>query len=378
MAFQDDILIATGLYPPDIGGPATYSKILKDELPKRGLSVKILSFGEVRHLPKLVRHLFYAWRVFRLIPKSQVIYVQDPVSVGLPVMVACFLRRRSYFLKVVGDYAWEQGSQRFGVTDLLDDFSVRNNYARPVKILKKIQLTVARRAKKIIVPSEYLKKIVGNWGVDRNKIQVIYNAFEPKDISLTKEEARRDLGLSSNEDKILISSGRLVPWKGFATLIEILPEILIDFSGTKLLIAGSGPEKNNLETKIKAKNLSESVKMLGQLERDVLFKYLRASDLFVLNTAYEGFSHQLLEVMSLGTIALVTNIGGNPELIKNESQLFEYDDKKKIIEAIKSILKMPSEKREEIATAQKYVNTEFTKDKMLDNLISTLGLNNES
>lgn len=378
MAFQDDILVATGLYPPDIGGPATYSKILNDELPQRGLSVKILSFGEVRHLSKLVRHLAYAWKVFCLTPKSRVVYAQDPVSVGLPVMVACFLRRRSYFLKVVGDYAWEQGSQRFGVTDLLDDFSVRNNYARPVKILKKIQLTVARRAKKIIVPSEYLKKIVGNWGVDRNKIQVIYNAFEPKDISLTKEEARRDLGLSSNEDKILISSGRLVPWKGFATLIEILPEILIDFSGTKLLIAGSGPEKNNLETKIKAKNLSESVKMLGQLERDVLFKYLRASDLFVLNTAYEGFSHQLLEVMSLGTIALVTNIGGNPELIKNESQLFEYDDKKKIIEAIKSILKMPSEKREEIATAQKYVNTEFTKDKMLDNLISTLGLNNES
>ena len=378
MAFQDDILIATGLYSPDIGGPATYSKILNDELPKRGLSVKILSFGEVRHLPKLVRHLFYAWRVFRLIPKSQVIYAQDPVSVGLPVMVACFLRRRSYFLKVVGDYAWEQGSQRFGVTDLLDDFSVRNNYAWLVKILKRIQLLVARRAKKIIVPSEYLKKIVGNWGVDQNKIQVIYNAFEPKDISLTKEEARRDLGLSSSEDKILISSGRLVPWKGFATLIEILPEILIDFPGTKLLIAGSGPEKNNLETKIKAKNLSESVKMLGQLERDVLFKYLRASDLFVLNTAYEGFSHQLLEVMSLGTIALVTNIGGNPELVKNENQLFEYDDKKKIIEAIKSIFDMSSEKKEEIATAQKYVSTEFTKSKMLDNLISTLGLNNES
>lgn len=378
MTFQDDILIATGLYPPDIGGPATYSKILNDELPQRGLSVKILSFGEVRRLPKLVRHLFYAWRVFRLIPKSRVIYAQDPVSVGLPVMVACWCRRRSYFLKIVGDYAWEQGSQRFGVTDSLDDFSLKNNYAWPVKILKRIQLLVARRAKKIIVPSEYLKKIVGNWGVDQNKIQVIYNAFEPKDISLTKEEARRDLGLSSSEDKILISSGRLVPWKGFATLIEILPEILIDFPGTKLLIAGSGPEKNNLEKKIKAKNLSESVKMLGQLERDVLFKYLRASDLFVLNTAYEGFSHQLLEVMSLGTIALVTNIGGNPELVKNENQLFEYDDKKKIIETVKSIFDMSPEKKEEIATAQKYVSTEFTKSKMLDNLISTLGLNNES
>ena len=46
------ILIATPLYPPDIGGPATYAKILEDELPKQGVTVSVVSFHVVRHLPK--------------------------------------------------------------------------------------------------------------------------------------------------------------------------------------------------------------------------------------------------------------------------------------------------------------------------------------
>jgi len=72
------ILIATGIYPPDIGGPATYSKLLKDELPDRGIDVKVLSFGEVRHLPKIIRHFSYFLKVLKLGKGANVIYAQDP------------------------------------------------------------------------------------------------------------------------------------------------------------------------------------------------------------------------------------------------------------------------------------------------------------
>ena len=137
------ILIATGLYPPDVGGPATYSYLLNQELPRRGWEVKILSFGEVRSWPKIIRHLAYGWKVFRLVRHYQIIYVQDPVSVGLPVCLACALARRSFILKIVGDYAWEQGSQRFGVIDLLDDFSLEyKKYIWPVKLLKLIVIVL--------------------------------------------------------------------------------------------------------------------------------------------------------------------------------------------------------------------------------------------
>ncbi len=53
------ILIATGVYPPEDGGPATYSKLLKDELLGRKIAVEVLPFRTVRHLPKVVRHVAY-------------------------------------------------------------------------------------------------------------------------------------------------------------------------------------------------------------------------------------------------------------------------------------------------------------------------------
>ncbi|MFA6275083.1 MAG: glycosyltransferase family 4 protein, partial [Candidatus Paceibacterota bacterium] len=229
----------------------------------------------------------------------------------------------------------------------------------------------------IIVPSEYLKKIVTNWGVNSERIVVIYNAFQPQEIILNKKEVRAELGLGSGESQILISAGRLVPWKGFDLLIKIMPEIRMEFPRAKLFIAGSGPEKDNLEKVIRENNLSEFVKYLGQLNKEILSKYLKAADLFVLNTAYEGFSHQLLEVMSLGTIALVTDTGGNPELIQSKDQLFKYNNKESLVEAIKNLLKMTLEQKLQRQMSQKYVETTFTKDKMLENLILTLELKNK-
>lgn len=379
---QTKILIVTGLFPPEIGGPATYAKILSEELPAHGYEVKILPFSLVRKYPPIIRHLFFSYLIWRQAKEVDIIYAMDPVSVGWPTMIACFFSKRTYWLKIVGDYAWEQGQQRFGVADSLDDFSAKKNgYAWPVIILKKIQLAVARRAKKIIVPSQYLKKIVGeNWGIDPKKIEVIYNAFDGREIILNQAEARQELNLAPT-DKILISVGRLVPWKGFSTLIELMPEIqkIDGLSSTKLLIVGDGPEKDNLNKKIVENHLTPSVMMLGRLDQTTLFKYLRAADLFILNTAYEGFSHQLLEVMSLGTIALVTKIGGNPELIKNEEQLFEYDNQENILLAIKKILLGLTETEQQMMIeAGRTIAASFTRDRMVKELVNLFQTNENS
>ena len=53
------IVLATGIYPPEIGGPATYARILEEEMPRRGIEVTVYPFRAVRHLPRIVRHVAY-------------------------------------------------------------------------------------------------------------------------------------------------------------------------------------------------------------------------------------------------------------------------------------------------------------------------------
>jgi glycosyltransferase involved in cell wall biosynthesis len=363
------ILIATGIFPPDIGGPATYSKLLRDELPKRGIEVKILNFGEVRRLPKLIRHFVYFWRVLRKGRNVNIIFAQDPVSVGLPSIIAAKILRKKFVLKIVGDYAWEQGMQRFGIKDLLDDFA-NKKYGRRVEFLRKIQRFVAKNADLIITPSEYLKKIIIKWGINSGKITVIHNAFDAPEIKISKSEARKKLNLSG---MILISAGRLVPWKGFGALIDIMPDIIAQIPDAKLIIIGSGPEEENLKFKIENLKLENSVISTGQIPHRDLISYLRAGDIFILNTGYEGFSHQILEAMMAGIPVIATRVGGNRELIDDGKNgiLVEYNDKRGLENAVLNLYDNKEVRDRLIRQAEEDVK-KFSPEIMLDKLSAIL------
>ena len=117
------LLIATGLYPPDIGGPATYARMLEEKLPKHNVDVDVLAFGMVRHLPKVIRHFAFAFLLFKKAKHADIVYALDPISVGLPAWVVSFLRRKPFIIRLGGDYAWEQGQQRFGLKEYLDEYT---------------------------------------------------------------------------------------------------------------------------------------------------------------------------------------------------------------------------------------------------------------
>ncbi|HEY0908354.1 MAG TPA: glycosyltransferase family 4 protein [Candidatus Paceibacterota bacterium] len=365
------ILIATGIFPPQIGGPATYSKLLYDELPKRGIDVEISTFGDYLDRPKLVRHFLYFLELLRKAEGVDMIYALDPVSVGLPALIASQIRNKKFVLRIAGDYAWEQGTQRFGVTDMLDDFSKRyQKYRWQVKVMKKVQKYVADGAYRIIVPSNYLKTIVTDWGVAADKIAVVYNGFHVAPNKSLRPSIRKRLGLSGS---VIVSAGRLVPWKGMKELVEALPRVLEAVPDANLVIVGDGPEKKNLEDAVVALNLSGKVRFTGKLGQKELFDYIKAADVFALNTAYEGLSHQILETMAIGTPVITTAIGGNPETITNGKTgiLLKPNDvpafSKALIELLSSRAVAFS-----LAQAAKKSVAKFTDETMLSRITETL------
>jgi len=372
------VLIATGIYPPDIGGPATYSKQLFDHLPLHGISVNLVSFSGVRSLPRGLRHFIYFLKLLKAGRSSDVIFAQDPVSVGLPACLASKILKKKFILKIVGDYAWEQfqnqnakiKNQNNNVKFIKIEEFQEGKYDFTTEIRRKIQKRVAGRASKIIVPSNYLKKIILKWGVSEDKISVIYNSFDFSSVLEGKDEIRREYSLSG---KIIISIGRLVPWKGFGALIEAMPDILKNNSDARLLIIGDGPEKENLTDKIVSLDIQDKVIMTGKLPHEELLAYLKASDVFVLNTAYEGFSHQLLEVMALGVPIVTTDIGGNAEIIEdNKNGVFiELNNKNDIKMAV---LRLLSDKElcSRLAEEGKRTAGYFSKEKMINETIKIL------
>jgi len=383
-----NILIATGIFPPDIGGPATYVDTLFKELPKRGFDVKVVTytgtqrpsfaipaskFAEIylisRNQNIILRYFKYFLQIWKLISWADIVYIQDPVSSGIPASFACRLQGKKYFLKIVGDYAWEQGKQKYGVKENLDDFQIKKCYLR-VELLRFLEYRVARGAVKIIVPSNYLKTIVLKWGVDANKINVIYNSVRKAEVMEEKKFLRGKLEIFGD---VIISVGRLVPWKGFYLLIDVMPDLLKINSNFKLLIAGSGPEAENHKSQITNHKLQDNVKLLGSLEQKKLWQYMKASDFFVLNTGYEGLPHTVIEAMYLGLPVITTDVGGNIEVIKpgENGLLVEYNNKEQIKNAILEIWKNKEARHEMIENGKKDLQ-KFSVKNMIDSLVKIL------
>ena len=375
-----NIVIATGLYAPDIGGPATYALMLEDELPKRGHEVIIVPFGWVRHYPKGIRHLVYAHKLWCESKRSDVIYALDPISVGIPALLIATLRRRPFLLRLGGDYAWEQGRNRFGLRTSLDEYLEKKG-PRPiqVRLLGWLQKFVATRALLVVAPSEYLKQVIMKWGVPAERIVVIYSALPPLEIDGTREELREQLAFTT---PTLISAGRLVSWKGFSALLRIVSTMLEKYPTLTLVIAGDGEDEEMLKAEAVALNISDHVRFVGRLSKEALAASVKAADVFLLNTSYEGLSHQLVEVMDIGTPIVTTPAGGNPELITDTVSgfLVPFDDEAKFIDAIERLLDHP-ETRSRIVQSARGRAKDFAAPLMVDKLealLTSLYANNRS
>ena len=305
---------------------------------------------------------------------ADVIFAQDPVSVGFPAFLAARLLGKKYVVKIVGDYAWEQYSQKSKVKNqkfvTLEEFQEKR-FDFMTEMRRWAERFVSCHADTVIVPSNYLKTIVLGWGVHPQKINVIYNSFDLPVTVSHKDDIRRRLGLNGT---ILVSAGRLVPWKGFEALIDVVAELKDKIPDLRLYIMGDGPEHDTLELRIKNYKLNNTVFLLGRLSQKSLFDYIQSADVFVLNTGYEGFSHQLLEVAALGTPIVTTNVGGNRELIENQHTglLVSYNDTQEIKKAIELLI-TNQELRDRLIKNGKEKVKLFSHEHMLRSLIKALG-----
>src|SRR6185295_2431645 len=98
------ILIATGIYPPDIGGPAQYARNLYETWKKAGHEVKVAAYRWERAFPPGVRHVLYFLKILRKGWNVDLILVLDTWSAAVPAMHACRIMRKPYMIRTGGDF----------------------------------------------------------------------------------------------------------------------------------------------------------------------------------------------------------------------------------------------------------------------------------
>lgn len=308
------VVLAAPLYPPEIGGPATDAKALFDALLAQGTRAVVVPFSKVRHFPPGIRHMAYMVLLLGALPGARALVAFDTVSVGFPCALVAKFTRVPLVVRVPGDYAWEQGTQRFGVTDTIDEFQGKR-YGSNVETLRKVQRFVLGSARLVLVPSDYFLGIASSWGVRPERLKRIY---------LGLDFPQRERAVGKEGERIMFSLGRFVPWKGFSALLRLLPSV----PGWHLVIAGDGPLRGALEEEARALGVAGRVTFTGVLPREEVLAWFSKADAFILNTSQENFSFQVLEGMASGAPVITTNVGSLPELVTDgvEGRVCAPDD----------------------------------------------------
>lgn len=337
------IFVASGIFHPEAGGPATYLYRLLPEVVARGHQVRVLAFGDaptdgygypLTRIPRralLVRWLDYARAARTEIRRADLIFIND---LSLPLIGA---GRKPRVLKVVGDLAWERAVNKGWIlpTEDIDAFQ-RGRYPLRVQMLQAQRAREVQHMDRIIVPSSYLREMVIGWGAPPERVQVIYNALAPdaQASPISPADARAQLRLTAGP--LLLTVARLVPWKGIDHLIRAIrsvPEV-------RLIIAGDGPDAARLRTLAGTEHVTDRITFLGQIARERLGLYFRAADYTVLYSGYEGLSHTLLESLLAGTPVIASAKGGNPEVVRHNENglLVPYIDQEALTETIRTAL----------------------------------------
>jgi glycosyltransferase involved in cell wall biosynthesis len=263
---------------------------------------------------------------------------------GLPAALARFLFRKPLVLKNVSDFAWEFSTRHGWLPpdQTIDEFQCRRQDLR-VRMLQWLRAWYARVANVVIVPSEYVATLVAGWGVSAERTRVIHNALDERHFASLPDKvtARMQCGLPA-ASPLLLTVARLVSWKGIAGIIRVLPRVQLRFPDVKLLIAGDGPDRVDLQSIAGRHN--DAVQFLGMQSQHHVHHLMCAADVFVLFSTYEGLPHTVLEAMACGIPVVASAVGGTVEVVRDERTgiLVSPRDEEALVAAICRILCEPA------------------------------------
>jgi glycosyltransferase involved in cell wall biosynthesis len=358
-------LLISGIYRPEIGGPATYLPTLAKALIDQSNQVEVITLKNsiasaqpeawpVNYITRdqnlLLRFIKTVMLIIRKAKSAEHVFSNGLIQETAFALL--FIKRKSV-AKVVSDSVWERALNNDETTLNVVDFNNSN-----LKFKHKLQRILLRwslnRFGVITCPSIQLKNIIENWGV--------YKPIEfiPNGVSLVTEK-------STASDFDLVTVCRLISLKNIDKIIRASLK-----TNTSVALVGSGTEEYKLREL--AGSLGANITFFGQLDKNEVNKILLRSKIYLNLSDHEGLSFSLLEAMSCGLPSIVSNIQGNTNVITNglDGIVVDVKSENQLIDAIKTLMDSPSMRLDYGLSARSKIKSEYLQEIQIGKVINLL------
>lgn len=307
----------TGIWPPDVGGPASHAPELAEFLRGRGQQIEVVTTADAapaaqpypvrwvdRASPRGVRHARCVALVRQRARQADVVYATSMLG---RASLGAALARRPVVVKLVADEAYER-SRRLGLWDGgLEGFQRFEGGLR-VKALRAARNRALGRVDRLVCPSAYLASLAVSWGVSEERVSVLPNPAPPLPALPSRDAARAQLAV---EGPTLAFAGRITRQKALEIGLSAVQRV----PDASLLVAGDGPELEAVRAAAAELGLDERVRFLGPQTREGVLTLFRAADASLLSSTWENFPHSVVESLAVGTPVVATAAGGVPEVV---------------------------------------------------------------
>jgi glycosyltransferase involved in cell wall biosynthesis len=313
------VVVVSGIWPPDVGGPASHAPALAAALLDAGHEVEVVTTADaspetrpyaVRWVSRAgvapLRHLAVVLEIMRAARRADRVYATTMVR---RAALAAALVRRPLVVKLVADEAYERAVRANRFSGTLAEFQAARRGLRD-RFLRATRTAALRRATRVVVPSTYLRDLALGWGLDPDRLAVVPNPAPALPPLPERDDARAALGLGGFT---LAAAGRLTRQKALGDALHALARV----DGVSLVVAGDGPERTALERRAGDLGLGERVRFLGARPRDEVLHVFRAADAALLTSAWENLPHSVVEALAVGTPVVATAVGGVPEVVRD-------------------------------------------------------------
>ncbi|MBI3511274.1 MAG: glycosyltransferase family 4 protein [Bacteroidetes bacterium] len=209
----------------------------------------------------------------------------------------------------------------------------------------------------IIALSQESKKFIGEKeGADLKKISLIPHGIPVNELSLINERAEKKLRKQFNlseKDTVIGSVARFVEWKGYRAIVNAAEIVVKEFPNAKFLLAGNGPQREEIIELIRKKKLVENIIVTGWIEHEDMPSFFRIMDVFLHAATMEPFGFVIAEAMANRVPVVSATTGAAADVIENgkNGMLIGEVSAEKISETLKKILRMSPDERKKIGEA---------------------------
>ena len=356
---------------PQWGTAGTDINLLKvaEKLVKDGFDVRLLIVGDEwqgSKLPSEIKTIYLIPRfIFKLI-KNKYIYWKITMTLSVifsivPLMLYLIRNQSSYILGLVPILSIlglllcnVQSKVIFSVQGLPRSKIIFNLNLYFIKFLNDVTYVIPTKSMK-----EYLSSI---YKQSRSiKFQVIPNAVLDNVLITKSKESVNHKWYNNNKVFVITAVGRLTNQKDFINLINAFELIAHSLNSVRLVIIGDGEQKNILKSLVENLNLDSKVEFLGFQSNP--YKFMKASNLFVMSSKWEGPGHVLIEALGLGCPVITTDCPIGPaDSIQNGEfgELVEVGNTKALSEAILHAYKHQSDMLVKVKKSENYMNKFYT------------------